>query len=153
MSSREFSKLDYYLYTRQRRYVNWTHPKKSLRWKQRRYWGKLNLRRNDNWVFGDKKTGAYMLKFSWFNISRHVLVKGRSSPDDPQLRDYWGKRRWNKQRTEAEQFNRIQQKAAQKQGYRDTSVLYVESQYSTTNPYTYITSSLDVLEAKMKSQT
>ncbi len=89
VSSREFSKLDHYLYTRQRRYVNWTHPKKSLRWKQRRYWGKLNLRRNDNWVFGDKKTGAYMLKFSWFNISRHVLVKGRSSPDDPQLRDYW----------------------------------------------------------------
>ncbi len=59
-----------------------------------------------------------MLKFSWFNISRHVLVKGRSSPDDPQLRDYWVLRRWNKQRTEAEQFNRIQQKAAQKQGYK-----------------------------------
>lgn len=43
-------------------------------------------------MFGDKQTGAYLLKFSWFPIERHVLVKGTSSPDDPHLADYWMKR-------------------------------------------------------------
>ena len=45
--------------------------------------------RQDNWVFGDKPSGAYLLKFGWFPIERHVLVKGRSSPDDPSLKAYW----------------------------------------------------------------
>ena len=33
-----------------------------------------------------------LLKFGWFNIKRHVLIQGRASPDDPNLRDYWEKR-------------------------------------------------------------
>jgi RNA-directed DNA polymerase len=40
-------------------------------------------------VFGDKHTGAYLLKFAWFPIERHILVKGRASPDDPSLTAYW----------------------------------------------------------------
>jgi RNA-directed DNA polymerase len=47
-------------------------------------------------VFGDKSTGAYLLKLSWTPIKRHVLVKGVSSPDDPALRGYWGKREQRK---------------------------------------------------------
>jgi RNA-directed DNA polymerase len=43
-------------------------------------------------VFGDKHTGKYLLKFSWFRIERHELVRGTSSPDDPELRDYWWER-------------------------------------------------------------
>src|SRR3954469_19721159 len=43
--------------------------------------------------FGDKHTGRYLLKFSWFKIERHPMVKGTSSPDDPSLRDYWILRR------------------------------------------------------------
>ena len=43
-------------------------------------------------MFGDKQTGGYLLKFSWFPIERHTLVKGRSSPDDSRLADYWEKR-------------------------------------------------------------
>jgi RNA-directed DNA polymerase len=43
-------------------------------------------------VFGDKRTGGYLLKFSWFPIERHTLVKGTSSPDDPCLKAYWAKR-------------------------------------------------------------
>ncbi len=34
-----------------------------------------------------------MLKFRWFKIERHVLVKGNATPDDPTLRDYWHQRR------------------------------------------------------------
>jgi len=43
-------------------------------------------------VFGDKQTGGYLLKFSWFPIERHTLVKGTTSPDDPRLKDYWKER-------------------------------------------------------------
>jgi RNA-directed DNA polymerase len=34
-----------------------------------------------------------MVKFAWTDIVRHPLVAGRASPDDPDLRDYWVKRR------------------------------------------------------------
>ena len=43
-------------------------------------------------MFGDKATGGYLLKFSWFNIERHALVQGTASPDDPGLREYWANR-------------------------------------------------------------
>jgi RNA-directed DNA polymerase len=43
-------------------------------------------------VFGDKHIGAFLWKYSWFPIERHVLVRGRSSKDDPDLADYWAAR-------------------------------------------------------------
>ena len=36
---------------------------------------------------------AYLVKFFWTGIVRHQLVKGGASPDDPDLRDYWIRRR------------------------------------------------------------
>jgi RNA-directed DNA polymerase len=48
-----------------------------------------NPKRADRWVFGDKSTGAYLLKLSWRPIKRHVLVKGAASPDEPALGGYW----------------------------------------------------------------
>jgi RNA-directed DNA polymerase len=92
VSGKTFSKLDNWMFRREVRYVNHTHPKKPKYWKKDRYWGKLIPNKQDNWVFGDKQKGLYLLKFSWFNIERHVLVKGRASPDDPNLREYWQKR-------------------------------------------------------------
>ncbi|HKB37729.1 MAG TPA: HNH endonuclease signature motif containing protein, partial [Gemmataceae bacterium] len=49
--------------------------------------------RKDRGVFGDKLSGRYLLKFSWFGIVRHRLVRGTASPDDPRLREYWWARR------------------------------------------------------------
>jgi RNA-directed DNA polymerase len=40
-------------------------------------------------VFGERQTGRHLLKFAWFKIERHVLVKDTASPDDPTLRLYW----------------------------------------------------------------
>lgn len=34
-----------------------------------------------------------MVKFAWTNIVRHVPVAGGASSDDPDLTDYWAKRR------------------------------------------------------------
>ena len=58
-----------------------------------RYFGQFNKSRQDQWVFGDRKSGAYLLRFSWTSIVRHQLVPGTASPDDPALADYWAKRR------------------------------------------------------------
>ena len=77
------------MFVQAKRYAKRMHPKKSQGWRNQRYWGRLNLERNDHWVFGDKQTGQYLLKFSWFHIQRHTLVKGAASPDD------WGRDQWN----------------------------------------------------------
>jgi RNA-directed DNA polymerase len=87
-----FSKLDNWMFHREVRYVNRTHPTKPGYWKRKRYWGRMNLARKDNWVFGDKHTGGFLLKFSWFDIRRHALVPSTYSPDDPSLRKYWQER-------------------------------------------------------------
>ena len=44
-------------------------------------------------MFGDRDGGTYLVKFSWTGIVRHVMVKGRASPDDPALASYWADRR------------------------------------------------------------
>lgn len=117
VASEAFRSLDDYLFKRQCRYANHTHPTKSVKWKQKRYWGKINLSRNDKWVFGDKQNGGYMLKFSWTGIDRHELVKQTNSPDDPSLREYWGKRQKKQDKSEAEKFNAKKQKVAKNQKY------------------------------------
>ena len=58
-----------------------------------RYYGKFCPSRDDKWVFGDRETGGYLLKHEWTSIRRHVMVKGRASPDDPDLAGYWENRR------------------------------------------------------------
>ena len=70
-----------------------THPNKSKRWIVARYFGAFNTSRRDRWVFGDRDSGAYLLKFAWTKIVRHTMVKGWASPDDPALADYWAERR------------------------------------------------------------
>jgi len=93
VSSKTFSKMDDWMFRREVCCVNWMHPNKSSQWRIKRYWGRMNKERNDNWVFGDKQSGGYLLKFSWFKIDRHILVRGTASPDDPSLREYWLMRR------------------------------------------------------------
>lgn len=113
VSSKAFNALDHYMFQREKRYANRMHPKKSNKWKKRRYWGRLNLDRNDNYVFGAKQTGKYLLKFSWFKIQRHTLVEGKASPDDPSLKRYWK----NREKSKAKEHIPSYQKVAEKQGY------------------------------------
>ena len=101
------SKLD----TGMVRSVQQTHPTKPKEWTQSRYWGRLNLDRNDHWVFGNTHTGAYLLKVSWFPSERHILVKGRASPDEPALKDDWKER----QAAKAKDLLPRKQKLAQRQ--------------------------------------
>jgi len=112
--SREiFHSLDRWMFHRTVRYVKHTHPKKPRYWRQSQYWGRLNLERSDRWVFGDKTTGMHLLKFSWFKIERHILVRGKSSADDPNLKTYWQ----NREKAKAKSLTPSKQKIAKNQGY------------------------------------
>lgn len=114
VSSRAFRELDNYMYQREKRFVNRKHRQKSNKWRKRRYWGRLNLDKEDKWVFGDKQTGTYLHKFNWYKIKRHVLVCGNNSPDNPELKDYWEDRA-NKHK---DTFRISDQKIANKQNYK-----------------------------------
>jgi RNA-directed DNA polymerase len=93
VSTRVFHNLSCYLWTLTYKWACWTHPNKTKRWTVDQYFGKFNKARNDRWVFGDRKTGAYLPKPNWTPIARHTLVKGGASPDDPNLAEYWAHRR------------------------------------------------------------
>ena len=93
MSSKVFDALDDHLWKLTYKWANWTHPHKGKRWIVRRYFGRFVPSRRDRWVFGDRDSGAYLLKFAWTKITRHTLVKGWASPDDPALTSYWAARR------------------------------------------------------------
>jgi RNA-directed DNA polymerase len=93
VSARVFNELDSHLWKLTYKWAKWTHPHKGKRWIIRRYFGRFNPSSRDKWVFGDRDSGAYLLKFAWTKITRHTLVKGWASPDDPALTGYWAARR------------------------------------------------------------
>lgn len=93
VSSKLFGSLDAYVWRLLYKWATRRHRNKSKSWVVDRYFGKFNKFRNDRWVFGDRSTGAYLVKFSWTNIVRHVMVTGAASVDDPALTDYWADRR------------------------------------------------------------
>ena len=93
VSKKVFESLGHYTWQLTYKWARYSHPNKPARWRVGRYYGKFCPVRDDKWVFGDRETGAYLLRHSWTSIRRHVLVKGRSSPDDPDLAGYWENRR------------------------------------------------------------
>jgi RNA-directed DNA polymerase len=93
VSSRVFNALDAYVWHLTYRWARRSHQGKSRKWVVARYFGRFNKFRSDRWVFGDRTSGAYLIKFSWTDIVRHTLVQGGASPDDPALAEYWAARR------------------------------------------------------------
>lgn len=107
------------MYKREYIWARKMHPKKPKYWRQERYFGKLNLDREDKWVFGDvvaaKQKGAknqitYLQKFNWFPIERHALIQGNASPDDASLKGYWEKRNLAKVKDLSPSLERIARK-------------------------------------------
>jgi RNA-directed DNA polymerase len=93
VSSEVFAKLDTYLWRLTYKWAKFRHPKKPKYWIVKRYFGRFNKSRRDRWVFGDRFSGAYLVKFAWTNIVRHQMVTKGASPDDPALTEYWAARR------------------------------------------------------------
>ena len=93
VSSETFTALDDYMWKLTYKWAVYNHSNKSKYWVVNRYFGMFNRSRRDRWVFGNRASGAYLLKFSWTRIVRHQMVKGGASPDDPALAEYWAERR------------------------------------------------------------
>ena len=93
VSSKLFSALDDYIWKLTHKWATFSHSNKPRSWVIARYFGQFNKSRRDRWVFGDRDSGAYLLKFAWTKIVRHQMVKGAASPDDPALAHYWAERR------------------------------------------------------------
>jgi RNA-directed DNA polymerase len=80
VSSKTFGTLDQYLWQLTYRWALFSHRNKSRPWVFARYFDKFNRSRQDRWVFGDRKSGAYMHRFAWTGIARHQMVRHRASP-------------------------------------------------------------------------
>jgi RNA-directed DNA polymerase len=93
VSSEVFASLDDYMWKLTYKWATRARPNKSKHWVTARYFGTFNKSRQDQWVFGDRASGAYLLKFAWTNILRHQMVQNGASPDDPALTEYWADRR------------------------------------------------------------
>jgi RNA-directed DNA polymerase len=105
VSSEVFDSLDNWLYGVQKKWVKRRTPRMSKKDRASRYFGKFNPNSDSKWVFGDKNTGAYMLRFSWTRIQRHEMIKHNYSPDNPELMDYWEKRNNRISRSREENLN------------------------------------------------
>jgi RNA-directed DNA polymerase len=93
VSKHAFTTLDAYVWWLAFKWAVRSHRNKPKHWVRARYFGAFNAARRDNWVFGDRATGAYLTKFAWTKIVRHQMVDGFASPDDPKLAGYWAARR------------------------------------------------------------
>ena len=106
-SKKVFSYFQHRLVMMLWRWAKRRHPQKGSKWVKRKYFGTLN---GDRWRFyastqdragNDRR--LYLTCISEVAICRHVKVKGKASPDDPMLSDYWktrqtreGKAHWAK---------------------------------------------------------
>jgi len=93
VSSETFTTLDSYMWKLTYKWATYSHSNKPRYWVVNKYFGQFNKARRDQWVFGDRASGAYLRKFAWTKIVRHQMVKGAASPDDPALTEYWAQRR------------------------------------------------------------
>jgi RNA-directed DNA polymerase len=93
VSKRVFNALDAHVWRLVYKWARRTHSNKSTRWVLAQYFGQFNSSRRDKWVLGSRESGYYLRKFAWTPIVRHRMVAGTASPDDPDLIDYWYRRR------------------------------------------------------------
>ena len=89
-SKKIFAKLQHLLVWKLLRWGYRRHPNKSKTWANKKYWLTVEM---DNWVFGYRKENekSYLPKHSETKITRHIKVKGDSSPYDGNS-NYWATR-------------------------------------------------------------
>lgn len=93
VSTDTFQSLDEHVWRLTYKWALYRHNRRSKHRIIARYYGQFHPTRHDRWVFGDRDSGAWLTQFAWTKIVRHDMVKGRASPDDPTLTDYWARRR------------------------------------------------------------
>ncbi len=78
------------------RWAKRRHPNKNTKWVKKRYFKTIN---GNKWTFATttsdrrgKEKDLILYPIAHTPIERHVKVKGKASPDDPSLGEYWEKR-------------------------------------------------------------
>jgi RNA-directed DNA polymerase len=115
VSKKIMSAMDDYVARKVYKYLRRTHPKKSGKWCNQRYFKKAKHGGNAKWILTCPITGIQLLKMSWTKIERHTLIRYKNSPDDPSLNEYFMKRDI-KAFDSTNTMSRI--KLAKKQGYK-----------------------------------
>jgi RNA-directed DNA polymerase len=89
-----YADIDYYVWTKTRKYLNQLHPMKNSNWKKERYFKPDHNGISQNkWILTDPKNhDTQLYKMSWTPIERHVMVKFDNSPDNPELKQYFDER-------------------------------------------------------------
>ncbi len=96
VSKETFSYISYRIWQYLWRWAKRRHPNKNSKWVRKRYFKTI---KGNQWVFActindrrgqDKEMVLYSIAYT--PIERHIKVKGNASPDDPSLKEYWGKR-------------------------------------------------------------
>jgi RNA-directed DNA polymerase len=102
VAKRTFSVLDHHVWRITYRWAKRRHPNKSRHWVVKRYYG---VDQGRGWVLCDGR--LRLPSHNETRVSRFVKVKGKVSPFDPSLRDYWEDRRQRRLVREAGRFNRV----------------------------------------------
>ena len=83
VSARVFNELDHHVWKLVYKWAKSSHPHKSKHWIIARYFGAFNSTRRDRWVFGDRDSGAYLLKFAWTDDHPAHAGQGLGVPGRP----------------------------------------------------------------------
>ncbi|NEP03313.1 MAG: group II intron reverse transcriptase/maturase [Symploca sp. SIO2E9] len=99
VSSKVFSYVDHQIFQAIWKWSLSRHPNKGKKWVAGKYFITVNDRK---WNFHatvedrkGKRKNLILTKLGDLLITRHVKIKGKASPDDPNLTEYWEKRRTN----------------------------------------------------------
>jgi RNA-directed DNA polymerase len=102
VAKRTFCVLDDHMWRITYKWAKRRHPNKTRHWVVNRYYG---VDRGHGWVLCDAR--FRLPRHNETRVSRFVKVKGKVSPFDPNLRDYWEDRRQRRLVREAGRFNRV----------------------------------------------
>ena len=95
-AARTFSKVDWHVNRMLWRWIHRRHPHKSIRWKKRKYFSAAGERG----IFSVRTTtkdgecrALELYRLARTKIERHIKVRGKAHPYDPQYTEYFQKRR------------------------------------------------------------
>jgi RNA-directed DNA polymerase len=96
VASEVFSRIDKYVFEQLRRMLRRRHPKKSKKWRYRKYWTAAG-RKNTFSVIARSKIGTekvyQVVRICSIGIKRHIKIKAAANPYDPEYASYFWKRR------------------------------------------------------------
>jgi RNA-directed DNA polymerase len=109
VSKKRFAQIDHYLWKLLWKWARQRHLNKSRWWVADRYWGSHAPNSRNVWIFGYRISGqesAYLYPLAKRPIRRHLMVKGDFSPDNPDLAEFWARRRRQKAELTSRPYHR-----------------------------------------------